>query len=236
VPRERPATPAASAPGAASAIGKSSNSSWWEKQKAALMGEGTEPDPAGANAEAPAGDSTPAPPQTSADTQTDAGDAERPSCQLNDIVIPESPAPVDFDSLTLDDAKQAIRKRDQVIQQLREPLLLLKAAGQLPSDLQSRENLPPAVRERLEELETQWQARFRQAELDLSLERARLAREQSQLRHQQEALQKQLRNSGSALREQQEAGEGDDSTSRRRWFRFMGKSDDASNATSSDSK
>jgi hypothetical protein len=237
--RQRPPAtgnaPATSA-GANSAAGKTSNSSWWEKQKAALMGEAHESAAEEQGAEAPAAGSAPVSAPTDTNTDTESGPSDRPSCSVADVVIPDLPPAVDFESLTLDEAKQAIRERDQVIERLREPLLLLKAAGQLPADLQSRDNLPPAARELLEELETQWQARFRQAELDLSLERARLAREQSQLRHQQELVQKQLRTNGAPQREQPEAADGEDSTSRRRWFRFMGKSEEARDAEPSDSK
>jgi hypothetical protein len=237
--RQRPpaasGTPAAGS-SASSAGGKTSNSSWWEKQKAALMGEGHESAPDEQTAATPAAGGAPASPPADTSADTESGPSDRPACSLVDVVIPDLPPAVDFEGLTLDDAKQAIRERDQVIERLREPLLLLKAAGQLPADLQSRDNLPPAVRALLDELETQWQARFRQAELDLSLERARLAREQSQLRHQQELVQKQLRTNGSAPREQPDAADGEDSTSRRRWFRFMGKSDEARDAEPTDSK
>jgi hypothetical protein len=240
--RERPATAGGAAAASSqsgsnahSPAGKTSNSSWWEKQKAALLGEGHESAPEHEAAQAPpAGGATDSPPaQTNADTESDPSD--RSAYPAADVVLPDLPPPVDFENLTLDDAKHAIRERDHVILQLHEPLLLLKAAAQLPANLQSRDNLPPAVRELIDELESQWQARFRQAELDLSLERARLAREQSQLRHQQEAVQKQLRTNGSAPREQPEAAEGEDSTSRRRWFRFMGKSDETRDTAPTDS-
>lgn len=222
--RDRPsASPAPAAARSAPAEGKSSStSSWWEKQKAAMLGEGPEPTEETATAAA----SSAAGSQPSGD-ESDTNESTS-SFALGDTVIPDLPAPVNFDDLTLDDAKQAIRERDQVLQQLREPLLLLKAAGQLPQDLQSLEQLPAALRQRVEELESQWQAKFRQAELELSLERARLAREQSQTRQQQEMLTKQIKQSGSAQREQDEVGDAaDEGGSRRRWFRFMGRTEGA---------
>lgn len=232
--RERPAAAASASPQSegkaahsegkgAHSEGKTSNSSWWEKQKAAMLGDSppeSEPAPAAptpAAAEAPsAAEAEPAP----------AG----ASFSMSDVVIPDLPGVVDFETVTLEEAVQAIRVRDQLIQQLREPLLLLKAAGQLPSDLQSLDHLPAALRQKIEELEAHWQTKFRQTELDLSLERARMAREQSQLQQQQDQLQKQLKQSGRVPREKPEANEGEDGNSRRRWFRFMGKNegDDAS--------
>jgi hypothetical protein len=169
------------------------------------------PVPAAAEAPSPSEETPPAP----------AG----ATISIGDVVLPDLPAAIDFESVTRDEAVQAIRVRDQVIQQLREPLLLLQAAGQLPSDLQSLDHLPPALRQKIEELEAQWQTKFRQTELDLSLERARLAREQSQVQQQQDQLHKQLKQSGRVPREKPEASEGEDVNSRRRWFRFMGKND-----------
>lgn len=223
--RDRPAAPATPTP-ASSEKSAGSGGSWWERQKAALLGEGPPPEEPAAPSE-----SLDAAPAESAST-----DSPAPAFQLSDMVIPDPPPAVDFDTLTLDDAKQAIRARDQVIQQLREPLLLWQASGQFPQDFQSRDHLPPALRQRFEELESQWQAKFRQAELELSLERARLGREQAQVQQQQATLQKQIKQGGNRQREQSETVEGDDSSSRRRWFRFMGKSDESRDAPSGEQK
>jgi hypothetical protein len=231
--RDRSAPPSGTAPAAAPAKGaapakekeganssgeggKTSNSSWWEKQKAAMLGEGPAPTE---------DESTSATVTAESSRDGNAVASTMPPFSLSDTVIPDLPAAVNYDDLALDEAKQAIRVRDQLIQQLREPLLLLKAAGQLPSDLASLDNIPTALRQRVEELESQWQAKFRQAELDLSLERARLAREQSQMRQQQDLLNKQLKKNGISQKEPEGTADGDDGNSNRRWFRFMGKAD-----------
>jgi hypothetical protein len=151
------------------------------------------------------------------------GDSEHPQVVLGDVAIPDAPEPVDFGTITLEDALQAIRLRDEIIQQLRQPLLLLQAAQQLPRDLQGLDHLPEPLQKQMAELEAKWEAKYRQAELELSLERARLAREASQIQHQQEALQKQLKQHGLGLKDVPESSDREDGTSRRRWFRFMGK-------------
>ncbi|MGQ0637225.1 MAG: hypothetical protein ACT4QC_21665 [Planctomycetaceae bacterium] len=214
---ERPGAPA-NAPAPKSA-GNAPPNSWWEKQKAALMGD------APASVESPEGELSSAAAEAARQpaAEHDAAAASIASINLSETAIPDLPPPIDFDNLTLDEARGAIRVRDAIILALREPLLLAQAAGQLPRDLASLEQLPDAARKRLEEIETQWQAKFRQVELELALERARLGREQAQLQHQQELLQKQQKQRGQSLRENAEAGEGDDKGSRRRWFRFMGK-------------
>jgi hypothetical protein len=152
------------------------------------------------------------------------------SCDLAGLKIPDLPAPVDFENITLEEARTAIRERDTVIGQLREPLLLLQASAQLPADLPTLEHLPAPLRDRIAELEAQWQAKFRQVELDVSLERARLAREQAAVRQQQEALQKQFRREGPPGKgPAADDGKGEEgSSSKRRWFRFMGKPGDES--------
>lgn len=215
-PRERTVEIAAPRAG-----GKPGNNAWWEAQKAALLGEPVAPEVQAELAAASAASSAEAP----AGEQIDVPGAGI----LAGLNIPDLPAPIDFENVTLDDARTAIRERDLVIQQMRESLLLLKASGELPADLQSLHNLPEPVKLRIAELEAQWQAKFRQVELDVSLERARLAREQSAVRQQQEALQKQPRKSGTPVQAAPEeiGAKGDESaSSRRRWFRFMGKTEE----------
>jgi hypothetical protein len=173
----------------------------------------SEPTPASGPAAAPASQSAPEQPSTPAQT-----------VDLAVVDIPELPPAIDFENITLEEAKAAIRERDRIIQILREPLLIARAAAQIPANLRSLENLAEPVQARLTELETQWQAKFRQVELDLSLERARLAREQAAVRQQQELLQKQLRRGAADRSGGADDGRGDESSSsKRRWFRFMGK-------------
>jgi len=215
-PRERPADAVPSHSGA-----KPGGNAWWEAQKAALLGE-----PVAAE-----GATAPTTAYAAPGTESRAGDAPdfSGSDPLATLNIPDLPAPIDFENITLDDARAAIRERDLVIQQLREPLLLLKASGHLPGDLQSLDNVPAPLTARIAELEAQWQAKFRQVELDVSLERARLAREQAAVRQQQEALQKHDRRGGSAAKAAHDdpLAKGDESaSSKRRWFRFMGKGDE----------
>ena len=221
--RERPVASTAShaAPSAKSAA----PSSWWERQKAAMLGD------------SPPAEGEPA--QTSKPATSDPeGESAggRPQVSLGDVFIPDAPPAVDFGVITLEEALQAIRDRDAIIAELRQPLLLLQAAGQLPSDLQSLDHLPEGLRTRITELEAKWESRYRPAELELSLERARLAREASQLHQQQEALQKQLKQHGLGLKDPADGSEREDGTNRRRWFRFIGKAGDDSKDSSAETK
>jgi hypothetical protein len=227
-PRPRNPEPVASHSGS-----KPTGNAWWEAQKAALLGEPVSPE---VQAQLAAQSSAAgAEPEAAEPAESDTAGARR------EISIPDLPAPIDFETITLDDARTAIRERDRVIQQMREALLTIKGSSDLPADLQSLASLPEPVRARIAELEEQWQAKFRQVELDVSLERARLAREQAAVRQQQEMLQKQSRKGASSSRtaSDEPAAKGDkgedSASSKRRWFRFMGKGDeDASNSRPAD--
>jgi hypothetical protein len=215
-PRERPADAQVPRP-----AGKGGSNAWWEAQKAALMGE-----PLSEEAQAALEGS---PTESSAETLDDVASPLAASGDLAELKIPDLPAPVDFENITLEEARAAIRERDAVIGQLREPLMVLQVTGQLPADLPTLEHLPAPLRDRIAELEVQWQSKFRQAELEVSLERARLAREQAAVRQQQDALQKQFRKEGLPGKATGAADgkEGEEnSSSKRRWFRFMGKAGD----------
>lgn len=195
--KHHPAAPAKPAPGG----------SWWEAQKASLLG-----------------DAPPPAPTPSAHEPTPS--AHVPAYVPTDgpIVVPDGPAPVDLDGITLDEARQAIRDRDRLIVQLRDPLLIAQAAaefgGELPPSLDA---LPEPLRERLAKLETEWQAKFRQAELSLSLERARIGREENAVRLQQEQVRKELIKLGRTpepLREKTPEPPAQDYAARRTWFGF----------------
>jgi hypothetical protein len=127
------------------------------------------------------------------------------------------PTPVAFDTLTLDDAIAAICDRDQCILELRERLALQTGATE-------NSDAPEAIQARLAELDEIWQEKFRQHEMSLSLERARLAREDSELRQKQERLTKEVGQYN--LAKGSDAGDpsasAKENAKRSRWTRFLG--------------
>lgn len=189
---------------------KAPTSSWWEKQKASLLGD------------AP-------PPEAEVETESVAPPDSEPRINLAEIELPQIPAAVEFDTLSLDAAKEAIRERDRVIAQLHEPLLLAQSAGLVPADVKTWDQLPEPLRERFSALEKHWETRFREHELALSLERARLSREEAALRQQKEQIghdhAQRTRDKAADSADDSDAG----STTRNRWFRFLsvaGEEDD----------
>lgn len=187
---------------------KAAGSSWWEQQKASMLGDAPPPTSPGENQEVIAVPTDGAPPINFAEVQ-----------------IPSLPPAVDFESLTLADARDAIRERDRVIAQLSEPVLFAQAKALCPADAKTWEQLPDALRERFTAIEAHWQAKFRQIELELSIERARLARDAATVRQQQDQISKDHARLGRD-RENTRAGGPEDSNdpaagTRRRWFRFL---------------
>jgi hypothetical protein len=205
-----PASPAA--PHAAPADKeKKSGGSWWEATKAAML-SGEEPPPPPANS---VRESTPSYASSSED-----------NAPADAAYIPPLPEMLDYDELTLDTANVALRERDQLLLRYRELLLAQQAAREF-AHVASLEDLPDALRERLQKIETDWQAKFRQMELDCSRERARLARSEASLRQQQELIQKELNRLGLEHNADTAAANGPagDEEPRRRWFKFLGKKD-----------
>ena len=233
-PATNPATPAPARERPPEAVvprshAKAGGNAWWEAQKAALLGEPVSAAAQAILAQQPA----PADSEASAERTSDPSGA----FDLAGFNIPEPPAPLNLEEISLEEAHAAIRERDVLIEQLREPLLLWKTAGQLPPGFRSIAEIPEPLKRCIADLEAQWQAKFRQVELDLSLERARLARDQSAVRQQQEALQKQIKNGGGVSKADSDAGDNDeDGSSKRRWFRFMGSAAEGGQAAGADQK
>ena len=188
--------------------------SWWEATKAAMM-SGEEPPPP--------------PAYTSRETVDDGSSETATDGTYEPAFIPHAPESIDYDTVTLEQATVALRERDQLILRLREILLAQQAAGEF-AHVSSLEDLPDALRTRLETIEKEWQSKFRQMELDLSRERARLARTEATIRQQQELIQKEMTRLGideaaaadAALHPRQGREKGEDGA-RKRWFKFLGK-------------
>jgi hypothetical protein len=151
--------------------------------------------------------------------------AAPPPIELPEVVpqIPEAPAVIDIETAEADELRNAVRERDRHIELLTEQLQQVIAVRPDPFVLCSLADLPEEQRLQLEQWQTQLQERHRQMEIDLSLERARLYRDERELREREEELRKQLR------RAEQEAENADGRAAggtSRRWLGFLGRSRD----------
>ena len=189
--------------------------SWWEQQKAALLGGTAPPEPS----------STHDPRATLTDIKYEG----EKGTVAGELQIPDLPPPLDLENLVLEEARHALRERDNIITQLREQLLLLQAQENFSGHDLNSPDLPTGLRERLELLEQQWQSKFRQIELDLSIERARYSRDEANLQSRQELIEKEMMRLGLHGHDARSPrGEVED-VPRRRWFNFLNSDSEANN-------
>lgn len=175
-----PATPAAAYP----PIDRSKAT--WEMIKAAMLdGE------LNAAPEAPVAIPAPAAPAPAATVTADepAATVDEPS------PLPELPAFIDLQQASANDLRQAVQARDECISALVRRIVAQDQSTRLP-DWDRLNHAPQDLRRTLEDLRRQLQDKLRVAEVDLSLQRARMAREEAKLQIKAEQVERQLRRMG----------------------------------------
>jgi hypothetical protein len=136
--------------------------------------------------------------------------------------LPAPPDPVDIDHAEREYLELAILARDEYIAALIRRLRTVEVV-QPVTDLVALGPEAPEFVQRVAELEQQLQEQLRLAEVELSLERGKFAREQSQLRQQQELVEKQLKKLGLQSADEIEPGRPAAAANPdRRWRRFLG--------------
>jgi hypothetical protein len=136
--------------------------------------------------------------------------------------LKDAPQPVDAQSATREELAQACETRDAYVVYLLQRLRQIESMGHVPNSWAGLENLPDQLRERLEALEKRLEETLRLAEVELSLQRAKLAREEVRIRVIDEQLQKDLkraRDDASSSAESEDKGEAAGS----RWKRMLGR-------------
>jgi len=108
------------------------------------------------------------------------------------------PAPVDFESADKQILKLAVEERDQFIRELFEEYRTLHQNRSLQTPLNWEEltEFPDELREAVTQLQRQLQDQLRLGEVSMSIERARLAREATQIEAARTQLEKQLKQQG----------------------------------------
>jgi len=166
-------------------------------------------------------------PAHSAETTSESSESGRESPP--EIPVVEPPAPIDLDSATPEELRAAVDSRDSYIVYLNRRLRATETSTRLAGNWSELEGVPDELRSRLEDYEQQLQQSLREAELETSLERARLGRGAQRL----ELLENQLRKRALQLgipeedvgEESGDAGEEQEQTLQKngRWFRLFGK-------------
>lgn len=196
----------------------------WEAIKAAMM------DSAGTNAPAA---SSPAPaPATPREVQAPL------SSEVESVVtersapdpLPEPPPAVDFEIADQAMLIDAIRSRDEFISTLLRRLSSPDANTEFP-DWEKLNYVPEDLHRELLGLRDRLQEKLRVAEVDLSLQRAKLAREEAKLAIKAEHLARQMRqlgvtpdDPGSQVGGTRAINEGSNATQGRRWLQFLQRS------------
>lgn len=140
--------------------------------------------------------------------------------------ICETPVPceVDFINADIDALKKAIVERDDYIIQINR-LFRTRCALSLPSDWASLANVPGEMQIRVETLLQHLDVQVRLGEVEMSLDRARLARERSQVESDRETIEKHMKRLGlNSIAELENIGTATGSATDRRWMRFLGPS------------
>ena len=150
-----------------------------------------------------------------------------PPVSLEEIAPVDPPEVIDPQAAGIDELRKAVEQRDLYISYLTRWLRAVEMSYQSTIDWSLLNNAPDDLRRRLEELERMLHATLRHAEVDHSLERARLSREATRL----EQLEDQIRREMKRLN-MSEPGDDDDRADdphqpakgmNNRWQRLFGK-------------
>lgn len=138
----------------------------------------------------------------------------------------ETPEPVDFETADVETLREAVEFRDKFIVEMTRRLRSLPVHVP-PQDWEGLASVPEEMQQRLEDVLARYDEKLRCAEVELSLERARLGREEARLNDLKELLDKQQKRlaasmpSGAAL--PIDGYEDTDPTSKSSLWRLLGK-------------
>ena len=140
-----------------------------------------------------------------------------------DEPLPEPPPPIDWSTATPAMISAAVEARDDFINYLLRRVRSAEAFA-APQDWTQIDAHDAELSARLQHLSIQLDEKLRMAEIEFSLERAKMAREHGRLIHDQEALDKQLKRLGAgSVDEVEQTGANLGSQQDRRWSRFLGR-------------
>jgi hypothetical protein len=136
--------------------------------------------------------------------------------------LPEPPGAIDFEQVDRDELIAAVQQRDDFIAALTRRLRLHEVTQPI-AELVALGPEAPAFIQRVTDLEQQLQEHLRVAEVELALERAKMARDHSRLHQQQELIDKQLKKLGLLSADDADPSHSPlASNPDRRWMRFLG--------------
>jgi hypothetical protein len=143
--------------------------------------------------------------------------------------LQEAPEAIDAHNATREELAPACEARDAYIVYLLQRMRQMESMGHVPNSWAGLENLPEQLRDRLEALEKRLEETLRLAEVELSLQRAKLGREEVRIRVLDEQLQKDIKR----VREEADSGDGEggkNEATSSRWKRMLGGNRKGENA------
>ena len=140
---------------------------------------------------------------------------------------------MDVDQAAIEELREAVQLRDDYISMLTRRVVAQDESTRLP-DWEMLNHVPSELRYELEKLRQQLPQKLRIAEIDLSLQRARLAREDSKLQTKADHVARQMRQMGLAAEDASQAQAASQSRvsegqQGRRWLQFLQRSTAATN-------
>lgn len=133
------------------------------------------------------------------ETEVETGESEfTPSEKTMQLVetLPEIPAVIDLETNDVEALRQAVEERDICIQALQDYIVALNTVSVPEFDLKDYDSLPDEQRQKLENWEAVIRENMRRTEVELSVERARIGREQQKMQFQQLQLAKERKRMG----------------------------------------
>ncbi len=183
----------------------------WEAQRAALM----------------AGEPVPeSKPEPVAEIETSATESDDAVDEASEDLT-NTPTPIDLHSADIEQLRQAVQERDRIIASLKQQIEEQAGSGEVVK-YDTMESMPDEFREKLDALEEEWKDKIRETEVELSLERAKIAREKAELQQQQHQMQKHREKMGVTGQANPANGgsqTGEDANSGR-WLRFLKRGND----------
>jgi len=180
----------------------------------------------------PATDETSSEEDSAAESADDrhAADADTATWKpAEDIPPVKPPEDIDRDDADRNELLRALDQRDAYITYLIRRLRAAEAAPRLADHLSDAEHVPQELVESLKSYEHQLEETLRMAEVETSLERARLGREAAQLELQKQQLEREMKrlgmsSAGAQFSEDAEAT-GEAATPARKWWQIFGGHD-----------
>lgn len=138
--------------------------------------------------------------------------------------LPDGPEPIDVESASLEILQQAVLERDQYIMLLIQKMRSSQKDRLLDSNWKELESVPHDLHATLCELQADLNKTLRMAEVEFSLERARMGREANHLKQARAELEREMRHLSRNANGSADGDESDESAGfSNRWKRLMGK-------------